>query len=248
MPGLLLGQQKAILKNHELKQMVKAKKDIISSTEAIKNSDSTKAESNADKVDYKLKGFNLGLGIGGSLTLNQNLVSPTISPLDNKLQIDNNSNTNFTLTTLFMIPMIGANRIEKRANAGKDLRATVYQYGTKDKDNTTYVVPHGPYLIFNINYNDFTKAASVKPFNQTINGGMGIGWRFNDFALAALTLDATSYKQPKQFLMDNVGKTLQTADGKNITTIDTNDTNYFKDITAWSLSLKIVYILTPSSN
>jgi len=202
-------------------------------------------------INYKLKGFNLGLGIGGSVALNKDLVIPTISPIDNTLHLDKASRSNFTLTTLFTVPLRRIKTIEENA-ADPDkklLGAKVFQVGdTPSETNTTYVVPYGPYLVFNVNYSDFTKAAEVKPFNQSISGGMGFGWRFNDIALVALTLDATSFKQPKDFLLDMEGKTINDSEGNPITSLDPNSSVYFKDITTWSVSFKIVYLLSQTSD
>jgi hypothetical protein len=229
------GQQKnMITSNSELGSIIPDKKDGEESSEE-------------QSGDFKLKGFNLGLGIGANFIVNQNLVIPTISPFDNTLKLDKASMTNFTLTTLFMIPLSGPKNVINRFNKGKRLRATVYQYGDLDDENTTYVVPYGPYLIFNVNYSDFSKAAEVKPFNQSINGGMGFGWRFNDLAMAAITFDAAKFKQPKQFLIDKEGSVLQDSQGNLVTSIDSDDPNLFKDITTWSISLKIVYILSTNN-
>lgn len=204
-----------------------------------------------NELDFTLKGYNIGLGIGANFALGQKLFEATISPLDQTLRFDETSKTNLTLTTLFMIPLRGYNYMVRRSKNHKKIQAKIYQISASpnpDSSNKTYAITYGPYLVANVNYADFTKAASVKPFNQTISGGIGFGWRFNDVAMLALTADAAYFKQPRGFLNEKVNSVLTDVDGKTITSLDSNNSSYFHDITSWSLSLKLVYILGQSSD
>ncbi len=211
------------------------------------SSDSNKSspeigEGEKKELDYKLKGFNLGLGIGANVVLNRNISEAVISPIDQTLQFDNIPRTNLNLSTLFMIPLASASARAKRYALNKGIAgAKVYQVGEPNNEKKTYVVPYGLHLVVNVNYSDFTKSAAVKPFNQTINGGFGLGWRFNDIAMVAATLEANTFKQPRNFLRDLEGQTL-------LSTIDTSNTNYFRDITTWCFSIKVIFILSQTED
>lgn len=203
----------------------------------------TSDSGDTETPELKLKGFNAGLAIGPSLTLNQNLLVPGISPIDNTLVFDKSSLWNFTLTSVFMLPLSSKSSVFKKADEGK-LKGVAYQ----EDINTYSIVPTGVYAIFNINLVDLAKAADVRPFNQSIAGGIGFGYRFNQRAMLAATVDFTNYKQPKGFLKSLEGQVLKSSDGSTIKSIDKNDANYFNDVTAAAISLRFVYIFSANND
>jgi hypothetical protein len=237
-------QQKNILTVTKLREFIGTKNNMIDPAAIAGINGKTDTDK---KLDFKLKGYSIGIGIGANLVLNKNIIESTISPIDQTLKFDKSNKTNLTLTTLFMIPLRGASSIERQAKRNGIIKGKVYQIGDPDVNNKTYVVPYGPYFVVNVNYSDFTKAAEVKPFNQSIDGGIGLGWRFNDLAMATLTMDANKFKQPRNFLKELENQALTNLAGEKINTLDISDINYFKDITAWSLSLKIIFILSQLS-
>ena len=80
-------------------------------------------------------------------------------------------------------------------------------------------------------------------FNQKIDGGLGLGYRLNHDLQIALTFEKISVRQPRDFLFDYQNQVI-TVNGQPLTTLNTDDTGYFKTDYLSALSLKFVYILS----
>jgi len=158
-----------------------------------------------------------------------------ISPLDNKLKITGVPKAAFLISTGVSVPLT------KGRLGGR------YYRKLDENGNATgsvYYVPYGFCFIATINLVTFNSTASGSIFNQKVDGGLGLGYRINDNLQFALTYEMISYRQPREFLLDNFNEQiLKTPNGDIITSINPDDNNYFSDKYMPSLSFKFFYLI-----
>lgn len=188
----------------------------------------------ADSISYKInRGFNVGVSLGVNRVFDK-LYEATISPVDNKLSLNRLQRSAFVMSTVIAVPLskgeLGGSYARRLDGQGK-------AYGP------VYYVPYGLYLIAAVNLTTFHDAMKGGVFNQKIDGGLGLGYRLNHDLQIALTFEKISVRQPRDFLFDYQNQVI-TVNGQPLTTLNTDDTGYFKTDYLSALSLKFVYILS----
>ena len=146
------------------------------------------------------------------------------------------SRSAFLITSCVNIPLSGRRQFWKEKGL---IRGDIYQsFDGKEIQFT----PHGWYAVATINITTFNAAQSATPFNQSISGGIGLGYRFTEDFLMSLTLERTSIRQPRQFVLDKVGQSIE-VNGQKVTSLSNDNNDYFHDLALTSISFKFVYIL-----
>jgi len=199
--------------------------------EAIKEIAKTEADPIENKVN---KGIDFGVSLGFN-TVFDKIFDARISPLDNKLKITSIPKAAFLISTGLSVPLTKGKlggRYYRKLNEDGNLVGPVYY------------VPYGLCFVATVNLVTFNSSATGSIFNQKIDGGLGFGYRINDNFQLALTYEMISYRQPRQFLLDNYNEqTLKSPNGDIITSINPDDNNYFQDKYMQSLSIKFFYLI-----
>lgn len=193
-------------------------------------------KSEADPIENKVnKGVDFGISLGFNSVFDK-IYDARISPLDNKLKITDVPKSAFLISTGVSVPLtkgkLGGRYYRKLDAAGKPV-------------GPVYYVPYGLCFVATVNLVSFNSAATGSLFNSKIDGGLGLGYRVNDNFQIAMTYEMISYRQPRQFLLDNYNEqVLKTPNGDIITSINPDDNNYFRDKYMPSLSLKFFYLIS----
>ncbi len=189
----------------------------------------------ADPIPNKVnEGLDFGISLGFNSVFDR-IYEARISPLDNKLKITTVPKAAFLISTGVSVPITKGKlggRYYRKLNAA----------GTPT--GPVYFVPYGLCFVATVNLVSFNSAATGSLFNQKIDGGLGLGYRVNDNFQIAMTYEMISYRQPRQFLMDNYNdKILSNASGDVISSINIDDNDYFRDKYMSSISLKFFYLI-----
>lgn len=195
-----------------------------------------------DKDTSKLENkVNLGIDFGISLGYNfvtENLYEARISPIDNRLLVSDATKTSFLLSTAIAVPLFSI--------GGKYYTKTINTKTTEGKDDklvTGYRLPYGIYLVGTVNLASFNGASEGTVFNKKIDGGLGIGYRFNEDFLIAGTFEMVSVSQPRDFLINSYKGQVINVNGQTLTSLQQDNGDFFHDKYCPSFSIKIVYLL-----
>lgn len=180
------------------------------------------------------KGVDFGISLGFNSVFDK-VYEARISPLDNKLKVTDVPKSAFLISTGISVPLskgkLGGRYYRKLDAQGK-------KYGP------VYYVPYGLCFVATVNLVSFNSAATGSVFNSKIDGGLGLGYRINDNFQMALTYEMISYRQPRQFLLDNYNEqVLRNMNGDIISSISLDDNNYFRDRYMPSMSIKFFYLI-----
>jgi hypothetical protein len=200
-----------------------------------KDKDSAKATSTTPLTPPVNKGFSFGISLGYNYIFDK-LHDIHLSPTDNTVKISQASRTSFLLSTTVSAPLIRF--------AGDHSRKL---FKTEDANGQqvgqSYYIPYGLYLVATVNLLNFSEAGNGTIFNKKIDGGLGIGCRFNDDVLIALTYEMLSVRQPRDFLINEFKDKTISVNNEVVTTLDTSNDTFFIDKYLPSLSLKLVYLI-----
>ena len=183
--------------------------------------------------EFKAKGINFGVSVGYNFAHNT-LYEASLSPIDHTFSIATLPKNSFVISTALSFPLtrgkLGGATYTKIDNAGKPI-------------GEPYYVPWGLCLIATLNIATFNEASNGSIFNKQIDGGLGIGYRLDDHFQIALAYEMISFRQPKQFLIDQYqGKVINVGDQKLIS-LDEKDNNFFHNKYVGSISLKLIYLI-----
>ncbi len=172
--------------------------------------------------------FGLSLGFNNSM---EDLKLAQVSPVDKTVLITDAQKTSFVLSTVISIPLT--------FNDGK-----TYRYLDNNGNQMGQVHKISEWsLIGVVNIATFQGAQSGNVFNQKLSGGLGLSYNFSEDFGIGICYEMLSYRKPKDFLLDMEGQELQVG-GTAVTTIDTNDNDYYYDRYAGTLAFKVIYKLT----
>ena len=193
----------------------------------------TKTE--ADNLgNIKTKGIKFGVSMGFNQTFDD-LFDARISPIDTTVLLEKTSNTSFLLSTTLSFPILS-----KFLGGGSYYRKLD---ANGDPVGDPYFVPSGLSIIATINLVTFNSAlGGAGLFNQKLDGGLGLGYKFGDNVQLALTYEMLSFRQPRQYIKELEGQTVNVG-GSNITTLSVDDNDYFIDKYVPSMSIKVIYLL-----
>lgn len=180
------------------------------------------------------KGVDFGISLGFNSVFD-NIYDARVSPLDNKLKINSIPKSAFLISTGLSVP------ITKGKFGGR-----YYQELQEGKAvDKVYYVPYGLCFVATINLVTFNSAATGSLFNQKLDGGLGLGYRVNDNFQLALTYEMISYRQPREFLLNNYNdKILTNPSGDIVPSINIDDNDYFRDKYMPSISFKFFYLIS----
>ena len=185
--------------------------------------------------NIKVKGVRYGISLGYSYTFD-NLYEATISPINSTLILEKTPGTSFMLSTSVSVPIFSKNKY-----------VTNKKYLIKTLNGTDvgepYLVPYGFSIVAAINLATFNSGQEGSGlFNQKIDGGLGLGYTFNEDIQLAVTYEMISIKQPRSFIKELEGQKI-TIDGEDLKELDISDSKYFTDKYVPSISVKVVYVL-----
>jgi hypothetical protein len=182
------------------------------------------------------KGFGFGVSLGYNYVLDK-LHDVQLSPTDNTVKVSTATRTSFLLSTTVSAPLIRMGGTSSRKLFKTEDATDGTQVGP------SYYIPYGLYLIATVNLLNFSEAGNGTIFNKKIDGGLGLGYRFNDDVLIALTYEMLSVRQPRDFLINDFKGQTVSVNNEVVTKLDTNDDTFFTDKYLPSLSLKLVYLI-----
>ncbi|MHC9089431.1 hypothetical protein ACXIHB_12035 [Tenacibaculum sp. IMCC1] len=193
------------------------------------------SKEDADKLgNIKKKGIKFGVSFGFNQTFDE-LVDARISPIDTTLTLQNTSRTSFLLSTTLSFAILS-----KWLGGGRYYRKLDVS-GNPVGD--PYFVPSGLSIVTSINLVTFNSAlGGAGLFNQKLDGGLGLGYTFGENVQLALTYEMISFRQPRDFLKELNGQTVE-VNGSKLMSLNLDDNDYFIDKYIPSISLKIIYIL-----
>jgi len=91
---------------------------------------------------------------------------------------------------------------------------------------------------------DLVNVAPNVSFNKNINGGLGVGYFFNDNCQLALFYDISSISQLRDYIVNIYqNKPIPNGSGTNYTALDPNDNNLFYNRTISGFSVKLIFSL-----
>jgi hypothetical protein len=171
----------------------------------------------------------LGIAIGPTLNLASSY-GASLSPNNNTLQIDRNSNLGLKLSTCIVY-----NRNHLWKVTGKDNKEIQYKYPGK----LSYVAALNIAELSNGNLG----------MNKSIDGGIGIGFRIDpNFHIISL-LEFSSARQIRNYLRsDFQNRPIITSDGSSLNALDDTDNRYFFSKTIPGISIRFVYVFGKSDS
>ncbi len=178
------------------------------------------------------KGISLGISVGYNRLVDDNY-SAFLSPIDNKVIIEKLPRSSFVLSTALSVPLTK--------------KQGMTQYTQVDSDNDpigpVYYVNHGWSLVTSINIALFNESLTTTIFNKRIDGGIGLGYRINKDFQIAFVYEFLTIRQPREFLRNLEGETI-TVNNELVTSLTSDNNDFFKDDYAAAFSVKFVYFLT----
>ncbi len=194
------------------------------------------SEQDADAIENKVnKGVDFGISLGFNSVFGK-IYDARISPLDNKLKITTVPKAAFLISTGVSVP-ISKGKLGGRYYRKLDENGTEY--------GPVYYVPYGFCFVATVNLVTFNSAGTGSIFNQKIDGGLGLGYRINDNFQLALTAEMISYRQPREFLINDYNdKEIKMPNGDLVSSINQDDNNYFRDKYMPALSFKFFYLIS----
>ncbi|RLJ98826.1 hypothetical protein [Tenacibaculum discolor] len=193
------------------------------------------SKKDADSLGHiKKKGIKFGVSFGFNQTFDE-LVDARISPIDTTLTLQNTSRTSFLLSTTLSFAILS-----KWLGGGRYYRKLDV---SGNPVGNPYFVPSGLSIVTTINLVTFNSAlGGAGLFNQKLDGGLGLGYTFGENVQLALTYEMISFRQPRDFLKELNGQTVEVK-GSKLMSLNLDDNDYFIDKYIPSVSLKIIYIL-----
>jgi hypothetical protein len=183
----------------------------------------------------EVKGIDYGISLGFNRTTDK-LYDANISPIDTTLVLQSLPQTSFVLSTTISYPLFG-----KKMGYGHYYQK-VDKNGNKVDD--PYFSPRGLCLVATVNLATFNSAVGgAGLFNQKLDGGIGLGWYLGDNVQIALTYEMISYLQPRDYIRKLEGKQI-IGHGEKLTSLPTNNTDYFINRYQQSFAFKIIYLLS----
>jgi len=192
----------------------------------------TEAAAKAKTADPETKGINFGISLGFNYAF-EKLYDARISPIDTTLVLEKVSPVSFVLSTTLSFP------ITKKLGGR--------YYVALDKDGKAvgdaYFVPSGLCVVATINLVTFNSAlGGAGLFNQKLDGGLGLGYTFGENVQVAFTCEMLSFLQPRSYITKLEGKKI-VVNKQVLTSLPTDNNDYYINKYRPSLSFKIIYIL-----
>lgn len=204
---------------------------------AIAQIEGSKEISEAEAVNLggiKTRGIKFGVSTGFNKALDE-IYDARISPIDTSFKLERASNVSFLLSTTLSFAILkgwlGGSYYRKLGADGQPV-------------GNPYFVPKGLNIIATLNLVTFNSAlAGAGLFNQKLDGGLGLGYTFGDNVQIGATYEMLSFRQPREYLMKLRDKPV-IVNGDKMTSLPTDNNDYFIDKYIPSISLKIIYTLS----
>jgi hypothetical protein len=182
-----------------------------------------------DSVPTKNKSINIGLCLGYNFLCKQ-IDNAFISPDSNLLRFEPEPIYSFVASTVIVFPIIASKTKSSVKllvdNQGNVVKANKYSNGLTG--------------VISLNLLQLKNAENNAALNYKLDGGIGLGYRFNDNYLFSVTYDLTSVLQPRDYLYDYKDKQL-IINNNPLPSLNTNDPSYFYARYVSSISIRFAY-------
>lgn len=209
----------------------------------------------AQTKQFNLSGVTLGFGAGPHTTFGK-LNEYSLSPDTNRaLHVEGAAKSGFVISSVITVRL---GRVAKQKGSGKllsqqkintkvkQLNISGDDFSDQDMEDVK-AKPHERWAInLAINLADVT--GSGLAFNKYIDGGLGVGYYFNDHIQLGAFFDLMRYRQLRQYIVDQyAGKSIPNGGGIH-TALDPTDNSLFTTKTFAGVSLKLIYTLNATND
>ncbi len=197
-----------------------------------------------------LNGVTFGLGMGWSYMFNKPKEYFLTTDTSHKLQIQDLSHSSIVLSSMISIKLAKW-AIQDQEKNGKTRKALVNRKKTRNSGEYTAMSNDPTYedlkwferFAINISLNLAEINGGNISFNKTIDGGIGIGYYFNEYTQVALFYDMLRVRQMRDYFMKNYeGQAIPNGSGV-YNALDEKDNNLYYNKYHSGISLKVIFSL-----
>lgn len=204
----------------------------------------------ADGETVNLKGVTFGLGMGWSYMFKQPKEYFLTTDTNHKLQVQDLSHSSIVLSSMISIKLGKWAIQDQKGKDGKIRKAYVNPNKTKDPTKGVTALSGDPayedlkwYQRFAINIS--LNLAEINggniAFNKSIDGGLGLGYYFNEFTQVALFYDMLRVRQMRDYFVKNYEGQAIPNGTEVYNALDEKDNNLFYNKYYSGLSLKVIF-------